>query len=187
MKTLTELGVQYNTDKATDHFFTDVYDKIFNNLRTKKLNILEIGIFTAGSIKMWKDYFSNSQIYATDIEDKTHYIEDRIFIEQGDQTDVNFMTNVFSNVEFDIIIDDGGHTMEQQQITLETMLPRLKSGGIFVVEDLHSSFYEGYGGGVRYHLQFQSHLLNRRLLHELICGPLLKHHPVVSYVMMDIQ
>lgn len=139
MKTLTEIGKDHNTDKATYHNFTEFYDTYFSSLRNESFKILEIGIFKGESLKMWKEYFPNSEIYGLDINNLKHLEEDRIFIEQADQTDINRMNNVFSNVKFDIIIDDGGHSMYQQQLTLISMLHRLKRGGYFIVEDLHTS------------------------------------------------
>jgi len=139
MKTLTEIGKSFNTDKATYHNFTEFYDNYFNNLRNESFKVLEIGIFKGESLKMWKEYFPNSEIYGLDITNLKHLEEDRIFIEQADQTDIHRMNTVFPNTKFDIIIDDGGHSMYQQQLTLISMLHRLKRGGYFIVEDLHTS------------------------------------------------
>jgi hypothetical protein len=145
MKTLTEIGITQNTDKATYHHFTEIYEKYFSPIRNEQLNIFEIGIFNGGSLRMLKEYFNYSQIYAIDLENARCFQEPRIKTVCGNQTDREFMSNVYSGVEFDIIIDDGGHTMEQQQISLECMLPRLKSKGIYIVEDLHTSYEYGYG------------------------------------------
>jgi len=141
---LTELGIEYKTDKATDHHFTDVYEQYFSELRDKKLNIFEIGVLEGASVRMLRDYFFSSDIYAIDYEDKKHLSGERIFIEKGNQTDIKFMTNVFLGKQFDIIIDDGGHSMEQQQISIEAMFSRLKSKGIYIIEDLHTSYRYGY-------------------------------------------
>jgi len=143
-KTLTEIGIQHNTDKATFHNFTDIYEQYFKNLRNKILNILEIGIDKGYSINMLRDYFPNAQIYAIDCLDKTHLSGDRFTFSVGDQTDRNYMRSLFSNINFDIIIDDGGHGMEQQQVTLEECLPKLKTGGIYILEDLHTSYEYNY-------------------------------------------
>lgn len=144
MKTLTELGIHYKTDKATYHNFTEIYETYFSKLREKQLNILEIGIFNGGSLKALKEYFYNSYIYGIDFEQIRCFTEDRIVTACGDQTNINFLLNVFPEISFDIIIDDGGHTMEQQQISLETLLPRLKNNGIYIVEDLHTSYEHDY-------------------------------------------
>lgn len=150
MDLLTEIGIKHNTDKATDHKFTEVYERYFSPLKDKTLNIFEIGVWYGGSLRMLKEYFQNSQIYAIDFVDKKAYSENRITIEQGDQTDKNFMSSVFSDKKFDIIIDDGGHTMAQQQISLEVMFQRLNPGGIYILEDLHTSTDPSYGGCINY-------------------------------------
>lgn len=144
-KTLTEIGIHHGTDKATFHKFTEIYETYFNSIRNKKLNILEIGIDKGFSIFTLRDYFINAQIYAIDCLDKSHLNKDNKFIlSVGDQANREYMKNLFIGVKFDIIIDDGGHGMEQQQVTLEEMLPRLKSKGIYILEDLHTSYEYGY-------------------------------------------
>lgn len=144
-KTLTEIGIHHGTDKATFHGFTEIYDRYFSSLRDKNINILEIGIDKGYSIFTLSDYFTNAQIYAIDCVDKSHLNQDNRFIlSVGDQADRVYMQNLFPGIEFDIIIDDGGHGMEQQQVTLEEMLPRLKSKGIYILEDLHTSYEYGY-------------------------------------------
>lgn len=144
MKTLTELGIEHNTDKATYHHFTEIYEKYFNLFRDKKNNIFEIGIFNGGSLRTLKDYFIKSNIYAIDFDKSRCFQEERIATQCGDQTNIRFMSNVFPGIEFDIIIDDGGHTMQQQQVSLEVLIPRLKPKGIYIVEDLHTSYEYGY-------------------------------------------
>lgn len=146
METLTDLGNKYKTDKATDHFFTDKYDIALSKFRNLPVNLLEIGIYGGSSIKMWTDYFKDGKIYATDIENKKFLEEENITIDQGDQGNFDYISNIFSGVDFDIIIDDGGHRMDQQQITLSALLPRVKSGGVFILEDLHTSFMDDYWG-----------------------------------------
>jgi hypothetical protein len=144
-KTLTEIGIHHGTDKAIFHGFTDIYDKYFTPLRDNKLTILEIGIDKGYSIFTLRDYFTDAQIYAVDCLDKSYLNQDNKFILSiGDQADREYMQNLFPGIEFDIIIDDGGHGMDQQQVTLEEMLPRLKSKGIYILEDLHTSYEYGY-------------------------------------------
>lgn len=139
MDPLTEIGLKHSTDKAVDHKFTPFYHEKVQHLRNKPLNVLEIGVFHAQSLRTWRDYFANAIIHGFDIDDRRCYQEERIIIEQGDQTDVPFITTVFGNVVFDLIVDDGGHTMYQQQTTLVNIFDRLKSGGLYILEDLHTS------------------------------------------------
>lgn len=139
---LTTIGLHYSTDKAVDHKFTPFYHEKLQHLRDKNINLLEIGIFYAQSLKTWKDYFPFADIFGVDIVDCSRFAEDRIFIEQGDQTDNDKLQSMFSSKQFDIIIDDGGHTMYQQQYTFINIFNRLKSGGVFIIEDLHTSLVE---------------------------------------------
>lgn len=139
--TLTELGKKHSTDKAYHHHFTDFYEPFLLPLKNKTFNLLEIGIETGASLFMWADFFTNANIYAFDIVDKKYIQEDedRIYIEQGDQGDVNFLENVFPQTEFEIIVDDGSHNVIHQQLSLKTLFKRLAPGGFYILEDLHTS------------------------------------------------
>jgi len=136
---------QYNTDKYA-HGFIDVYEPYFNDMIDSK-NILEIGIYYGGSLKYLSDKFKNGKIYGIDIEDKTKYEEDRVktyIVNQEDRDSLNRFLKE-NDVEFDIIIDDGGHTMKQQQISFGILFRHLKKGGIYILEDLHTSRLENFG------------------------------------------
>lgn len=143
-KSLTELGQFFETDKTLTHNFTEFYEEKLKHLKNEKINILEIGIMKGESLRMWKEYFPNAVIYAVDINDLKYYQEDRIFIEQCDQTDHIKMNSIFPNVKFDVIIDDGGHSMFQQQFSLISIFNRLKKGGFYILEDLHTSLEYHY-------------------------------------------
>jgi hypothetical protein len=136
---------QYNTDKY-DHGFIDVYEPYFNNMSESK-HILEIGVYYGGSLKYLSDKFKDSNIYGIDIEDKSQYDEERIKTYIVNQEDRNALNKFLeeTNVEFDIIIDDGGHTMRQQQVSFGTLFKRLKKGGIYILEDLHTSRLDNFG------------------------------------------
>ena len=125
------------------HYF-DVYHRHFAKFVGKKVNILEIGIFSGGSLEMWKTYFGDkSMIYGVDIEESCKtYERDGIKIYIGDQEDRSFWKKFKEQVtDIDIIIDDGGHTAEQQQVTLEEMLPVLNAGGVYVCEDVQRHYH----------------------------------------------
>ena len=125
-----------------NHYF-DVYHRHLAKFIEKKVNILEIGIFSGGSLEMWKTYFGDkSFIHGIDIEESCKsYESERISISIGDQEDRSFWKKFKEQVkDIDIIIDDGGHTAEQQQITLEEMLPVLNPGGVYICEDIHRHF-----------------------------------------------
>lgn len=124
----------------TGEYFFNFYEEIFIPLRDYKLNLLEIGIGNGNSLKLWKQYFMLADIWGLDIRPECkNYEEDRITIIIGDQTDKELLITL---PPFDIIIDDGGHTMEQQQVSFEVLYPKLNKGGWYFIEDLNTS----YGG-----------------------------------------
>jgi hypothetical protein len=114
--------------------------------------ILEIGVSMGGSLQMWKHYFGPKiQIYAIDIDPKCKQFEDettRIFI--GSQSDRNFLKYVKESIpKVDILIDDGGHRMDEQIITFEELYGHVKDDGIYLCEDTHTSYWKEYDGGYK--------------------------------------
>jgi cephalosporin hydroxylase len=141
-RSLTSLGVEYGTDKATKHAFTEIYDRVFRKLRFAPVRLLEIGIKTGASLSMWEAYFPRATVYGLDLNPKPHKNTDRIRTFVGNQEDRNDLESCIKEIGsgLDIIIDDGGHTMRQQQVSLAYLFPYVKPGGVYVVEDLHCGF-----------------------------------------------
>lgn len=149
---LDEIAEKYVTDKRSrEHNYTQFYEKYFESLRDKELKILEIGIYrppvnsgreVGASLKTWYEYFPKAKIYGVDLTDFTDVENDRIKTLICDQSKREELNNIVDQIggDFDIIIDDGGHTMEQQLVTLGYMFKFLKPSGIFVIEDLHTSY-----------------------------------------------
>jgi len=132
------------------HYFP-VYETYFPPYRRRPIKILEYGIGHGGSLQMWKWYFhKNSQIVGVDIKDRCKALEeDRIHIRIGDQGKEETHDRIHEEFgSFDIIIDDGGHHMHEQIVTFECMFPRLKDNGLYIIEDLHTSYSEKHGGGI---------------------------------------
>jgi hypothetical protein len=122
-----------------EHYF-EVYDRHLSKFVGRGPNILEVGIYSGGSLEMWRSYFGeNSHIYGVDIEQACKAYESKnISVYIGDQANRNFWKSLKESVQsIDILIDDGGHTVEQQLVTLEEMLPHLRAGGVYVCEDIH--------------------------------------------------
>jgi demethylmacrocin O-methyltransferase len=143
---LRKLAFINNTDKGS-HGYVEFYDKYFRSLRKKKLSILEIGVAGGGSLRMWKYFFPKSMIYGIDICDKSALQEKRITIFKGDQSDEVFLRDVFSKIgSLDIIIDDGSHMNAHVISSFRTLFPLLNEGGVYVVEDLQTSYWPKYGG-----------------------------------------
>lgn len=130
--------------------YFDVYDRHLSKFVGKKPRILEIGIYEGGSLDMWNQYFGEGcTIVGIDIMERClqYKYPDNVTVVLGDQGDPKFWDQFFANNEdFDIIIDDGGHSMQQQIVTLEKCFPHLNDGGILVVEDTHTSYFEGVAG-----------------------------------------
>ena len=134
-----------------EHYF-EIYDRHFNAYRNKELVILEIGVFQGGSLQMWKNYFGpGAKIYGIDIDSKCkQYEEENIEIFIGSQTDKKFLSEVKSKMpRIDILIDDGGHTMNQIKTSFLELFDHLKDDGIYAIEDLHTCYWLDYGGGYK--------------------------------------
>jgi hypothetical protein len=107
-----------------NHYF-DIYDRHFHRFRGKKAHILEIGVYSGGSLEMWREYFGpKAIIYGVDIEpDCRAYESNGIKIFIGDQADRLFWREFRRQVpNLDIVIDDGGHQSEQQIVSVEELL-----------------------------------------------------------------
>jgi hypothetical protein len=146
----------FNTHKGRlihkwKHYF-EVYDRHFHPYRNKKPVILEIGVSQGGSLQMWKDYFGpGAVIYGVDINPICkNFEEDNINIFIGSQEDRSFLRELKSKIPpIDILIDDGGHTMMQQKVTFEELFDHVKPDGIYLCEDMHTSYWYKFGGGYR--------------------------------------
>lgn len=133
------------------HYF-EIYDRHFSRFRNKPITIVEIGVFKGGSLQMWKEYFGpQAHIYGIDIDPACKaYEEDRIKVAIGSQEDRKFLQSFAASVpRIDVLIDDGGHTMQQQIVTFEELYPHVDANGVYLCEDLHTSYWSDYGGGHR--------------------------------------
>lgn len=151
---LIKLAKIYGTDKWGIHFYIPHYITHFSQFRTKKINLLEIGVggyknpkSGGESLRMWKSYFPYGKIYSIDIYDKSFIEENRIKIFKGSQVDEPFLKDVLSKISpLDLIIDDGSHINSHVIETFKILFPVLKEGGIYVVEDTQTSYWPDYGG-----------------------------------------
>lgn len=138
-----------------NHYF-DIYHRYFKKFIGKQVSILEIGIYSGGSLDMWRNYFgAGCEVYGIDVQEACRVYEGdgkRIFI--GDQADREFWRQFREQVpSLDIVIDDGGHRPEQQIVTLEETLPYLRPGGVYMCEDIHRihNDFSAYIGGLINH------------------------------------
>lgn len=133
------------------HYF-DIYDRHFEKYKSKNVTVVEFGVYHGGSLKMWKDYFGpKARIIGVDINPECKKFKDKnVEIYIGDQEDRIFLKKLMKKIgPVDVVIEDGGHTMKQQIHTFEEVYPHVKDDGVFLIEDLHTSYWEGYDGGYR--------------------------------------
>ncbi len=140
------------------HYF-DIYERHFAKFRNKPLNILEIGIYSGGSLDMWREYFGpECMIYGVDVQpDCTVYERAGVKVFIGDQSKADFWREFKTATPMmDIIIDDGSHKPTHQITTLEALLPHLNPGGVYLCEDVH-----GYPeSAFAMHVHSMAHRLN---------------------------
>jgi hypothetical protein len=135
---LQELNQKFNSDKGGKHCYLEkYYQPKFENIRTSTKKLLEIGVYEGASIRLWKEYFENAEIYALEILAKRRDMfkgEDRINLIIGNSVQPSSYENL--SKEFDIIIDDGSHKAEDQFDTFKLAYQHLKSGGLYIIEDV---------------------------------------------------
>ena len=133
------------------HYFP-IYHRHLERYRGTPVSVLEIGVYRGGGLDMWQRYFGPSAtVVGLDVDEAAvRAVQGRFVVELGDQEDPDVLLRINEEYgPFDIIIDDGGHTMRQQIVTAETLFPVVNEGGIFITEDCHTSYWDHYGGGLR--------------------------------------
>lgn len=149
-KTLDQIALETGTDKSSIyHNYTSVYTQYFAPLQKHPLKFLEIGIYKGDSVRLWEQYFPNAELHFIDIDaSNILYWSTRSHYHFVDQSNFTQLTQFAQSIGggLDIIIDDGGHTMVQQITSFKALFPYLKSGGIYIIEDLNTSYWKAYGG-----------------------------------------
>ena len=139
------------SNKHSSYFQT--YGELFEKYRGKPITFVEIGVFSGGSLFMWRDYFGpQARIIGVEFNpDAIRWREHGFEIHIGSQSDPEFWENFFKAVgPVDLVLDDGGHTYEQQISTVHYCLPHVKNGGMIAVEDAHTSYFKDFGYPSRY-------------------------------------
>ena len=130
------------------HYF-EIYERHLSCFRGTNVNVVEIGVDQGGSLQMWKEYFgSQAHIFGIDINPNCKGLEEeRIQIYIGDQEDRKFLRSLREAIpRIDVLIDDGGHRMEQQIITFEELFSSITENGVYLCEDLQTSYSRHFGG-----------------------------------------
>ena len=146
---LCRLAERHDTDKGTQ--YTQVYDRWLASVREQRMRMLEIGLYNGGSLRMWREYLPNATLHGMDVDRRTLAYELEIpgtkvrLVDQADARALRAFVDELGG-SYDVIVDDGGHTMEQQIVSFEVLFPHVVSGGIYVIEDLGTSYFVEYGG-----------------------------------------
>lgn len=152
---LSQLARRYMTHKGGGvHWFTGLYERHLRELRDQPVRILEVGVGGYGhptyggeSLRMWKRWFHRGLVFGIDLFDKSAVDEQRLTTLVADQSDLDALVAIDeAHGPFDIVIDDGSHINEHVLATFAALFPRLRSGGIYVVEELWTAYAPGYGG-----------------------------------------
>jgi len=141
----------YLSIKHASYFHT--YSEIFQVYRNKKITFVEVGVLNGGSLFMWRNYFGkDARIIGVDLNPEAKkWEEDGFEIFIGSQSHPEFWEKFFEEIgNIDIILDDGGHTYEQQIITVHSSVNHVNDGGLIVVEDAHTSYLKEFGYPSRY-------------------------------------
>ena len=143
---LKDLINNSRSDKNTTHSYLDLYQKLLIHKKDTAKNVLEIGVWDGGSIKLWYDFFTNATVYGLDIipiQQVWHELKnnDRIKIYTSiDAYNEEFFTNTFlnQNIKFDFMLDDGPHTIESMIKFIQLYSQIISNNGILIIEDVQS-------------------------------------------------
>jgi frataxin-like iron-binding protein CyaY len=154
-----EIAKKHGTDKVTSHKYHNIYQKYLEPIRDNRLKFLEIGLGCdmgygpGASYYTWLEYLPNVDLYYIEYDaecakkwkEKTNGAS----VFAGDQADVEFLERFIRETggNFDVMVDDGGHSMVQQKTSLDTLWKALKPGGYYFCEDLETSYRSENGGG----------------------------------------
>lgn len=136
----------YLSNKHSSYFQT--YADLFQTYLNRPITFVEIGVFSGGSLFMWQRFFGpQARIIGVEFNpEAVRWREHGFEIFIGSQSDPSFWRDFFDTVgNVDLVLDDGGHTYEQQICTVDSCLPHIKDGGLIVVEDTHTSYQKAFG------------------------------------------
>ena len=176
---LTDLADKFGSDKGSKkHRYTELYHMLFQPFIDRPITFLEMGLLIGGpehgitadretkdlpSIRMWLEYFSKAQIFGLDISDFSWFTHPRFsFVKCDMDARKNIATATERLPDLDIIVDDASHASHHQQNAFLTLFPKLRSGGLYIIEDLRwqPKTYE-QRGVTKTAALFQSYLQDR--------------------------
>lgn len=147
--TLDRIGLRHGTDKASrGHNFLFDYEFFLAPYVPTSFILLEIGGLSGASLRMWEEYFPSARIVCLDINPEVaRHAAERVHVEIGDAGNAAFLTSMaekYGNPT--VVIDDGSHRWDHQRIAFKTLFGKVAPGGVYIIEDLHTSFEPGFAG-----------------------------------------
>jgi hypothetical protein len=145
---LSWLAAVYGSDKgATAHRYVDLYEQHLAPLRRSATKVLEIGIYRGASLQMWRDYFPRAEVIGVDIKE-IPVPGPRIRTLVGDQSDPALLAKLAGEGPYDLVVDDGSHHASHIAASFAGLFDAVRPGGFYVIEDMHTAYWEGaYEGG----------------------------------------
>ena len=143
LPSLDAIGLKFGTDKAsTHHNYLNFYEGFFAEKRTAPITILEVGVWQGASLKTWEAYFPAAKVVGADIMPATRRFQrGRVAMEIVDQSNIDDLTRLaVKHGPFDIVVEDGSHIWDHQILTLKTLYPFVKPGGLYIAEDLQTNY-----------------------------------------------
>jgi len=129
------------------HHYFDIYERHLARYRGRAFRFLEIGVFRGGSLRLWRDYFGpEARIVGLDRDPSCARFDGEFgHVRIGDQADAGFLRAVLDEFgPFDAVLDDGGHTAQQQIVSFEVLYPELAADGVYLCEDTHTSYWKSF-------------------------------------------
>lgn len=139
---LVKLDNRY-TDKNTAHSYLPLYDELLKNKKETATNILEVGVYGGGSIELWSKYFLNANIYGVELNSLNTISrpiinkKNIILLTKTDAYDLDLLGK-FKDIKFDLVLDDGPHSLESQIFFVKHYSKLLKHDGILIIEDIQN-------------------------------------------------
>ena len=163
---LTPYFETYNLDKGRATYkpliYSSIYDSLLSKYRGQEVNLVELGVGYGGCLQMWKGYLgSKAKIYGLDHYDHLLFSEPQIecfLVDQSKKEDLDNIRKLIPKI--DVFIDDGSHFSKDQIMTYETVFPFVDPGGLYIVEDTHTSYREMFGGGYKAESSFIEYCKN---------------------------
>lgn len=137
-------------EKHKWHHYFRYYDRHLSGYRNTSVRVLELGVGGGGGLQLWRSYFGiDAVIHGVDIEPEcANYATRTEKVWIGSQSDQSLLGSILQEMGgVDVVVDDGSHHMRDIRESFEFLFPRMRDGGIYIIEDLHTAYWRHYGGG----------------------------------------